>query len=279
MKILSYTILLFLFIFSSCSSDDEKTTANELDRLEKVHEMINETHVVELYSETGVLKQGYNEVSMRIKDKTSGEYVNDAQITWLPIMQMSMMSHSCPFSEVQKTPGRVSLYNGFVIFQMAQNETEYWHITVNYTIDGTEYSVTDQINVLASDYQRVISFLGADDNRYVVALIAPKNPKVASNDMTAAVYKMTDMMHFTIVDDFTLIIDPRMPGMGNHGSPNNVDLTQSGSDDLYHGKLSLTMTGYWKINLQLLDASGSTIKGEVVTDENPASSIYFETEF
>jgi len=74
-------------------------------------------------------------------------------------------------------------------------------------------------------------------------------------------------------------IDPRMPSMGNHSSPNNVNLTQSTLDNLYHGKLSLTMTGYWKINLQLLNALDEVIKGEEVTDSNPESSIFFELEF
>ena len=70
-----------------------------------------------------------------------------------------------------------------------------------------------------------------------------------------------------------------MPSMGNHGSPNNVDLTQSLADEFYHGKLSLTMTGYWKINLQLANAAGTVLKGEEVTDQNPASSLFFEIEF
>ena len=69
-----------------------------------------------------------------------------------------------------------------------------------------------------------------------------------------------------------------MPGMGNHSSPNNVNLTQ-GTDKMYYGKLSLTMTGYWKINLQLEDASQNILKGEPVTDTNETSSIYFELEF
>ena len=69
-----------------------------------------------------------------------------------------------------------------------------------------------------------------------------------------------------------------MPGMGNHGSPNNIDLTQS-TDDFYHGKLSLTMTGYWKVNLMLENQNGETLKGEPITDTHQSSSLYFEIEF
>jgi hypothetical protein len=80
------------------------------------------------------------------------------------------------------------------------------------------------------------------------------------------------------VDNYTIQIDPRMPGMGNHGSPNNVHLTQ-GTDKIYRGKLSLTMSGYWKINLQLLDATGAVLKGEPVAGDNESSSLFFEVEF
>ena len=70
-----------------------------------------------------------------------------------------------------------------------------------------------------------------------------------------------------------------MPSMGTHSSPNNVDLTQVAAGGMYKGKLSLTMTGYWKINLQLLNANNEVLKGEAITDAVPASSIYFEIEF
>jgi hypothetical protein len=37
------------------------------------------------------------------------------------------------------------------------------------------------------------------------------------------------------------------------------------------------MSGYWKVNLKLADASGNILKGEDVTDSNAA--IFFELEF
>jgi len=87
------------------------------------------------------------------------------------------------------------------------------------------------------------------------------------------------MMTFPVVEDYTIALDPRMPGMGNHSSPNNTDLSYSLSDDMYHGDLSLTMTGYWVLNLKLLNANDDVLKGEDVTDENTQSSLYLELEF
>jgi len=86
------------------------------------------------------------------------------------------------------------------------------------------------------------------------------------------------MMTFTVVEGFKVTVDPRMPGMGNHSSPNNEDLIYSAQDDMYHGKLSLTMTGYWRINLKLLNEVNEVLKGEDITDTNTESSLFFELE-
>ncbi len=278
--ILRGIIALFVAIaFSSCSSNDDNATLNDLEGLVKIQEIANESHTIELYSATGTLQQGYNSVSLRIKDNATGEYQTNATIDWKPLMHMTMMSHSCPKSPVMAAPGKPTIYNGYMIFQMAQNDSEYWDLTINYTIDAENYSASSQIDVPASPKQRVTTFTGTDGAYYIVALVAPDDPKVALNDMTAAVYRMDSMTSFSPVSGFTVKIDPRMPGMGNHGSPNNVDLVQNGTDELYHGKLSLTMTGYWRINLQLLDEAGEVLKGEAITPEVPQSTIYFETEF
>ena len=70
-----------------------------------------------------------------------------------------------------------------------------------------------------------------------------------------------------------------MPSMGNHSSPNNVNAVQANAGEFYKGKLSLTMTGYWKISLQLANATGEILKGEAITGTTEASSIFFEIEF
>ncbi len=279
MKFLRILPLVLVTIFASCTSDNDDAAVDELAGLTKFKEISNTTHTIELYKHMGGLEQGFNEIALKIKDKTSNQYVTNATVSWMPLMHMTMMTHSCPKSPVEKVSTEGSVYEGYIVFQMAQNATEYWDLKIDYTINGTAYSATSVIDVPASAKQRVSSFTGSDNVKYVVAYVDPHHPKVGINDMVAGVWKMQDMMTFPVVDNFKLKIDPRMPSMGNHSSPNNVDLTQIATGDLYDGKLSLTMTGYWKINLQLLNASGTVLKGETITDAVPASSIYFEIEF
>ena len=276
MAIVATALLLSL---TSCSNSSDATEVNELTGISKFQEITNGTHTIELYSHLGSLEQGYNEVAIRIKDKASGTYVKNAEINWLPLMHMTMMTHSCPKSEVKKVTENGTVYDGYLVFQMAQNATEYWDLQINFTINGASYSATAVIDVPASDERRVTTFTGSDGSRYIVAYAGPATPKVALNDMKVGIFKMQDMMHFPVVDGYSLQIDPRMPTMGNHGSPNNVAAVQLSPGELYAGKMSLTMTGYWKINLQLINADGVVLKGEAISDTVTESTLYFDFEF
>jgi hypothetical protein len=278
MKFLRIVSLVLVTILASCTNNDAPAV-DELEGLTQFKEISNTTHTIELYKHMGGLEQGFNEISLKIKDKSTNQYIKNAAVSWMPVMHMAMMNHSCPKSPVTKVSTEGLVYEGYIVFQMAQNATEYWDLKIDYTINGTAYTMTSVIDVPASAKQRVTTFTGSDSVRYIVAYVDPHHPKVGINDMVAGVWKMQDMMTFPVVDNFKLKIDPRMPSMGNHSSPNNVDANQTVSGDLYNGKLSLTMTGYWKINLQLLNASGTVLKGETITEAVPASSIYFEIEF
>jgi hypothetical protein len=273
-------ILFFSVLLTSCSTDnDDNTEANELEGLVKIQELSNSTHSIELYSDTGAFKTGYNSISIRIKDNATNTFVEEASISWNPVMDMTTMQHSCPKSAITKATDKSTVFEGFIIYQMTNTDGSGWSLTVNYTINGENYSATDTITVMQNAKQNVSSFMGSDNVRYIVALIEPKTPKIAINDMVVGLYKMETMMSFPVVENYKITLDPRMPGMGNHSSPNNTDLTFNSEDDLYHGDLSLTMTGYWVLNLKLLNAQDEVLKGEDITTETTKSSLYLELEF
>jgi hypothetical protein len=143
------------------------------------------------------------------------------------------------------------------------------------------------------------SFVGNDDVNYIIALVAPIKPKVAENELVAGIYKLNAnsdndndndndvlMNAYTSADDYTLVLDPRMPepSMGNHSSPNNKDLVQK-EDKLYYGVVNYTMTGNWTLNFILLNQHGRILKGtKVPLDFTPGvegvkSELYIDTLF
>lgn len=272
-------ILLALFSVSCSEDENDDFQPNEIEGLTKIQELSNDTHVIELYNKSGMFYTGYNEVSLRIKNKSNNEFEENASLSWMPIMQMPSMNHSCPKSNPVKAAGKNTVYQGFIIYQMTNADGSGWSLTVNYSIDGTDYVATSDIVVLQNNLQKVSSFLGSDGTKYVVAFIEPFQPIIGINDLVIGVYKMETMMSFPIVENYTLTLDPRMPGMGNHSSPNNTNLVYNPSDTMYHANLSLTMTGYWVLNLKLLNTVGEVLKGEDITELNTQSSLYLELEF
>lgn len=280
MKLKYILPLLFISLISiSCSTDDNDTEVNEIEGLTIAQELSNDKHTIELYTETGKFSTGYNAISIRIKDKVSNTYVENTSITWNPIMQMPMMQHSCPKSNILKAEGKKTIFEGFIIYQMTNSDGSGWSLTVNYTIKGIDYTTSDTITVMQAAKQNVTTFTGSDNTRYIIALLEPKAPKIAINKLKIGLFKMESMMLFPVVENYTITLDPRMPGMNNHSSPNNTDLTYKTDDNMYHGDLSLTMTGYWILNLKLLNALNEVLKGENVTEENIKSTLYLELEF
>ena len=272
-------ILLALFSVSCSEDENDDFQPNEIEGLTKIQELSNDTHVIELYNKSGMFYIGYNEVSLRIKNKSNNEFEENANLSWLPIMQMPSMNHSCPKSNPIKAAGKNTVYQGFIIYQMTNADGSGWSLTVNYSIDGADYVATSDIVVLQNNLQNVSSFLGSDNTKYVVAFMEPSQPIIGINDLVIGVYKMETMMSFPIVENYSLTLDPRMPGMGNHSSPNNTNLVYNLSDKMYHANLSLTMTGYWVLNLKLLNTSEEVLKGEDITELNTQSSLYLELEF
>lgn len=278
-----FVAVLFSIAFTSCTDENDDpiimAEENPLAEYNMLTALKANGHDIEVYSEQSQFTIGYNELFFRIKDEAADSYVSDAVITMMPIMHMTEMMHSCPKSAISKTDD-ASVYKGFAVFQMPGNADEYWDLGLEYSIGDQTFEANERIEVKlpVDGKQRVSSFMGADDARYIVAMM-PMTPEVAVNDFSAMVFKMENMMMFPAVADYTISIDPRMPSMGNHSSPNNEDLTYDAGSGMYKGKLSLTMTGYWKINLKLMNASDEVLKGEDITEENESSSLFFEIEF
>lgn len=268
----------------SCKKENKKETEkevvkSEVDGYQLAKEIADEQYSVEIYTLSGKFKKGYNDLFVRVKNKTGNTYEKAAQVTITPVMDMGTMQHSCPVSSFDKMTSKMYVYSGFAIFQMASMTADDWKLSVRLIVNNQSIDLDGTITVDNVSRVNVTTFTGTDNAKYVLALVDPVQPKVGLNVISARLFQMENMMTFTEKNNYKIKIDPRMPSMGNHGSPNNADLMQANGTGLYKGQLSLTMTGYWKINLQLLNAQEEVLKGEEVSNQNESSSIYFEVEF
>ncbi len=280
MKRIHITIIIaIIVILSSCKNNTDTLELNDTDGLQLVKEFTNANHTVEVYTKSGNFYTGYNQISVRIKNNADNNYFKNIRIRWMPKMQMPTMTHSCPKSPLSKNEDKDTMYSGFLVYQMTGINGSGWSLKFMYTINGTNYMAEDTIVVLQSNRQKVTTFLGSDNIKYIATIIEPTKPKIAINKFKIGLYKMENMMAFPVVPNYNITLDPRMPSMGNHSSPNNTNLTYISDKKLYQGNLSLTMTGYWVLNLKLLDQNGTVLKGENITPSHTKSSFYLELEF
>ncbi len=282
-----HCIAFFLF---SCekeypgSSVDEDPVAN----LTKVQEFTDNSYTLSIYTESGAWNLGYTKAYFTLQDK-EGKWIEDAVLTSFPEMNMGTMTHSTPHSEITKVQGR-PLYEAYYCFLMYSGQgSGTWYMDFSYSVG----SITGQFERVEIDVKNVFrpdgktdrkviqSLVALDQNqsRYVVTLVEPLHPKVGFNRITAYVHERKDANTFVPVENFTLTLDPRMPSMENHSSPNNVDLTYQKVDQLYTGTVNFSMTGYWRLNLILLNEKEEILYGNPVTNDLETSSLYFEIEF
>jgi hypothetical protein len=286
-------IFLLSSLLVSCGkdSDIEETTVNPAEGLMKIQEFADNNYTITAWNETGEFRLGYTKVYFTVQDR-DGKFIDNVQLTAFPEMDMGMMKHSTPRSEITKVEEK-SLYETYYNFLMYSGQGDgVWYYDLDYATGAVNGGFQDIIinvkNVLRPDGntpRKVIqTFVAVDgsEKRYTVTLAEPLHPKVGVNDITAYVHE-SKSPEYPEIGDLVLKLDPRMPSMENHSSPNNVDLTWNAIEKIYRGKVNFSMTGYWKLNFILQDAAGNTIYGNPVAQQREAgaeaSSLFFEVEF
>jgi len=261
---------LFLFIlpialismFTQCDKTEDKEDDPIDDPIVSDQILIGEEYAagsglkVEFYA-LADLFPGYNQVFFTVKDSASGDVVEADEFMMMPLMEMTQMTHSCPI-EAPIYNSETKQYEGAIVFVMSSMGGT-WSVSVTLNSLGVAVflpTVTDL------DEPKSYSFPSMVDStqKYFVSLIEPSEPKVGENDFEILINHRETPMSWPAVEDLTVIIEPEMPDMG-HGSPNNIDPTHT-ADGHYDGVVNFTMTGWWSVNLTILNAEGDTINND-----------------
>jgi len=263
------TLALFAFAAIGLASCDNTTTepiVTPEDPFEGLI-LIGETQavgagaIVKLYAEEELF-MGYNRLHVVVLDSAdTKKNITDAHVTFLPMMDMGSMQHSCPF----ENPGMeveegTNAFKGAVVFIMPTTSMGSWTLDINVHnhVNNQEGEASFNITVIENDEPRLFSFESDfDASKIFVALIDPMKPEIGINNFNLGIYKKETMMDFPGVEDVVVKSEPWMPSM-NHGSPNNVDPVSVGGGK-YEGEVNFTMTGYWQIKLDLFTANQDTI--------------------
>ncbi|AJH15101.1 hypothetical protein [Myroides profundi] len=298
MRILTWIVVLFLFT-TACTIDktdyesESNITNPEHNEFKEVVSIQKDNYTISLEALNGHLYKGYNEVRLKITDATTKQVVENAKVTFLPIYTTAEGKiESCPNLYDMVYDKGEKVYKGFSVFTQENTQGD-WKVEIifkdkNQSIKASQLVFVEKQN---NKNLNMTSFRGIDNEDYIIALVAPIKPKVAENELVAGIYKLNAGNSslkdaYTVVDNYTLLLDPRMPepSMGNHSSPNNKDLVQR-EDKFYYGVVNYTMTGNWTLNFIMLNQHGRILKGtNVPSDFTPGvegkkSELHIDTLF
>lgn len=266
-KYITLTILSLLLIgISSCTKDDPEapvSTTNPFENLTLIGETsaVGSGAIVRIYADEDLFV-GYNNIYVAVYDSANTTtQITDAHISFMPMMDMGTMQHSCPIENPSLVvESGTNAFKGAAVFIMPSTAGSWtFGVHVHNHVNNQEGMASLPITVVAPTEARMISFVSDFDNtKLFVARITPLNPTVGINDIQFGIWKKETMMSFPNVDGYKMAMVPEMPSMG-HGSPNNVDPVSVGNGK-YDGKVNFTMTGYWKLNLDFSTATDDSVK-------------------
>lgn len=256
-----------------CSAEEALQVYKFLQTVKPVSELSTEVdglYNVWVYSKTGSLHKGYNDLYFVVTKKKTGNYVKNFDITNVtPLMNMVKMNmfHSTPVSSSVETfdQTRLAVKHGWVSFLMNTSEAGTWAFSYDISVLGSKASVADKaitINALPDGQDWLKNFKVGDDT-FFLSLVNPIDWKTGENVIQAYISKKSNPIttpYALASETFTVEIDPRMPDMGSHTSPDNQALTKQ-ADGSYKGSINLTMTGLWRIHLTVKDAQGNIVAG------------------
>lgn len=256
-----------------CSAEEALAVYNFLQTVKNIPELtldVADKYQVAVYSPTGELHTGYNDLYFVATKKQNGNYIKDFSIPSLtPLMFMSKMNmyHSTPVSAGAKLFDYtyLAVRKGWVSFLMNTSEAGAWTFSYDANVLGTEGKL-QEANIIVDalpEGQQWLKNFKVSDQTYFLSLVNPTDWKTGTNTITAYVSQKSNPIttpYALAEEQFTIEIDPRMPDMGNHSSPNNVALTRQ-SNGSYQGSINLTMTGRWRIHLTVKDAQGNVVAG------------------
>ncbi|PYF70594.1 FixH family protein [Pedobacter nutrimenti] len=251
-----YAFAFLLVIFAACKKDGN-AVPDPKEGLQKISEAYAPgiSTKVELWAKNG-LSTGYNQLFVILYDSVSNQAVTKAVIKILPVMNMEMngmhMSHSTPCVQPESDLAENTLFPFAAVFTMAGNtEQNKWSFEISIKRDGQTKTGIARLGIKVgpSSPERVKMLTTAEGDKLVVAYFFPISPKIGINELEIIVYRQQNLMSFVPAEDYLLASTPEMPAMG-HGSPNNVDPAYAKNGG-YRGKVNFTMTGDWRINLEL----------------------------
>jgi hypothetical protein len=265
-KILSAGMAILLII-SACSKKNNVNPNNGITGKVKAGESYatGSGIKVTLYQNSTFLT-GYNKIYLVLTDSASGAAITSAAATISTSMQMMGMPNMiCPVEQPVFNRD-TSAYIAACAFNMATgNGMGQWDISVNVKnpSNGKQGIASFMVNVNNSTYNLITTQTGSDGQTYMITLVQPLKPQVGMNTLELLVDIQNMDMTYSPVNNFQVQFTPVMPAMADMTSTNNQNPVLSANGH-YMGKVNFTMTGDWKLNINLLNGQTTIVNNAYI---------------
>ena len=256
-----------------CSAEEALQVYNFLQTVKIIPELstvVDGQYNVFAYSKTGTFHTGYNEIFFVATKKKNGNYIKNFAVDDLSpqmLMVKMNMKHSTPVGGSAESfdENRLAVKRTWVSFVMNTSEAGSWTLGYHANVLGSTggIEVADITVAELPEGQQWLKSFKAGGDTYYLSLVNPTDWTTGTNAIRTYVSKKSTeatVPYALASGPFTIDIDPRMPDMGNHTSPDNVALTHQ-TDGSYQGAINLTMTGRWRIHLTIRDGEGNVVAG------------------
>jgi len=263
MKKLIYAGVAILLIISACSkSNINPNKANVTGKIEVGSSYATGSGVKVTLYQGATFLTGYNKIYLVLTDSATAAVITNATATISASMGMGadIPAMTCPIEQPVYSSTN-ELYTGASVFNMATGGgMGQWMVSVNVTnpANSKQGMASFMVNVNNSTYNPITNVTGSDGQTYMITLVQPLKPQIGMNTLDLLVDMQNMDMTYSPVNNFQVQFTPEMPAMQNMTSSNNQNPVLSANGH-YVGKVNLTMTGDWKLDIDLLNGQTTIV--------------------
>jgi len=205
--------------------------------------------LVVLYTDESGLHTGYNKIYAVLYDSISGLIIKDAHVSpYLSDHAIGGFAESP--NEVADAGHRFPFGAVFVLPQA----TDHWSIKVgvhNHGHAGEPYGTASIGGLHIADAPGKFQMKGiAGDTTLYFSYINPRTPVTGMNNFEFIVNRSKDTLNYRVDTTFSISVKPVLISSGA-ASTGNINPIVSGSLKHYNGKVNLTTSGAWRINMYM----------------------------
>lgn len=180
-------IALLCFGFLSCTKEktdylaEIETVVPDYTEFKEAASIQGSGYRVILEALNGTFYTGYNDIRLRVHRMDTDEEVEATSVTFLPIRWTGAeTTDSAPHQYELTYDADKGYYSGYSVFTSETKGQSHWEVYISFNIAGQKYFVHQEVSVQQQDNKNLsmTEFTGEDGERYYIALIAPRVPRL-----------------------------------------------------------------------------------------------------